>query len=52
MAHGTTQHTASRHPFLKLAAPIILAGISLGLYAQTATPVTLLNVSYNPTREL
>jgi ABC-type sulfate transport system substrate-binding protein len=52
MAHSPTHQTASRRPFLKLAASIVLTGLSMGLYAQTPAPVTLLNVSYDPTREL
>ena len=44
--------TLSRRPLLQLAAAIALTGLGLGLHAQTLPPVTLLNVSYDPTREL
>ncbi|NVO06034.1 MAG: sulfate ABC transporter substrate-binding protein [Rhodoferax sp.] len=46
-------HTLNRRPFLQLAAALVLAGTALGaVHAQTPPPVTLLNVSYDPTREL
>jgi sulfate/thiosulfate transport system substrate-binding protein len=41
---------AQRRDFIKLSLAIALAGSALALYAQPA--VTLLNVSYDPTREL
>jgi sulfate transport system substrate-binding protein len=46
--------TLSRRPFLQLAASIALAGVSIGstVQAQSPAPITLLNVSYDPTREL
>ena len=46
--------TLPRRPFLQLAASIALAATGLGsaVHAQTPVPVTLLNVSYDPTREL
>jgi sulfate transport system substrate-binding protein len=46
--------TLSRRPCLQLAASIALIGASLGylVHAQTAAPITLFNVSYDPTREL
>ncbi len=49
---ATLTSTLSRRPLLQRAAAIALVGISLGLHAQTLPPVTLLNVSYDPTREL
>ena len=55
MTDRNTPTTFSRRPFLKLAASIALAGASLGvLHSALAQlpPVTLLNVSYDPTREL
>jgi len=46
--------TFSRRPFLRLAASMALAAVSIGsaVHAQAPAPVTLLNVSYDPTREL
>ena len=46
--------TFSRRPFLQLAASMALAAVSIGsaVHAQAPAPVTLLNVSYDPTREL
>jgi sulfate transport system substrate-binding protein len=46
--------TLSRRPFLQLAASIALVAASLGttVQAQTPAPITLFNVSYDPTREL
>jgi len=47
--------TVTRRPFLKLAATLALGGAALGLAQHAlaqAAPVTLLNVSYDPTREL
>jgi sulfate/thiosulfate transport system substrate-binding protein len=57
MAHRHPQAGFSRRPFLKLASAIALVGATLGapLHALAQTPpapVTLLNVSYDPTREL
>jgi sulfate/thiosulfate-binding protein len=49
MANRQTLSRISRRPSLKLAAAVALAGASLGAFAQA---VTLLNVSYDPTREL
>ncbi len=49
MANRQTLSRISRRPFLKLAAAMALAGASFGALAQA---VTLLNVSYDPTREL
>ena len=49
MANRQTLSRISRRPFLKLAAAMALAGASFGAFAQA---VTLLNVSYDPTREL
>jgi sulfate transport system substrate-binding protein len=46
--------TFTRRPFLRMVASIALLGASLGhiAQAQTAAAITLLNVSYDPTREL
>ena len=52
MAHRPSPAGLSRRPFLKLASAIALAGAVFGALAQTPAPVTLLNVSYDPTREL
>ncbi len=54
MAHRRTVSIHSRRPFLQLAATMALAATGLGhaVHAQTPPPVTLLNVSYDPTREL
>jgi len=54
MAHPPTISTPSRRPFLQLAATIALTAVSMGsaVHAQTPAPITLLNVSYDPTREL
>ena len=54
MANRPQESTVSRRPFLKLAAAIALAGASLGAVhnALAQQAVTLLNVSYDPTREL
>jgi len=54
MANRPTFSTLSRRPFLQLAASIALTATGLGsaVHAQTPVPVTLLNVSYDPTREL
>ena len=54
MANSHPQTRLSRRPFLKLAAAAALAATSLGtvLQAQAQQAVTLLNVSYDPTREL
>ena len=54
MAHRPLTSTLSRRPFLQLAASVVLGGMSLAtvVHAQTPPPVTLLNVSYDPTREL
>ncbi|WP_342619848.1 sulfate ABC transporter substrate-binding protein [Rhodoferax sp. GW822-FHT02A01] len=54
MANRHPQSRLSRRPFLKLAAAVAVAATSLGasLQAQAQQAVTLLNVSYDPTREL
>jgi sulfate transport system substrate-binding protein len=54
MANHPLHRTLSRRPFLQLAASIALVGASLGsvVQAQSPAPITLLNVSYDPTREL
>jgi sulfate transport system substrate-binding protein len=54
MANSHPQSRLSRRPFLKLAAAVAVAATSLGasLQAQAQQAVTLLNVSYDPTREL
>jgi sulfate transport system substrate-binding protein len=54
MANHPLTHILSRRPFLQLTASIALAAACMGsaLHAQTPAPVTLLNVSYDPTREL
>ncbi len=54
MAKPPLTSTLSRRPFLQLAASIALSSLSLGhaVQAQTPPPITLLNVSYDPTREL
>jgi sulfate transport system substrate-binding protein len=44
--------TQRRHFIKKLVSALVLTGITLGTVAQAAEPVTLLNVSYDPTREL
>jgi sulfate transport system substrate-binding protein len=53
MAKHPLTSTLSRRPFLQLAVSIALAELGTGttLHAQTLLPVTLLNVSYDPTRE-
>lgn len=54
MTDRSTFGSTSRRPFLKLAASMALAVGALGLthQAQAQQAVTLLNVSYDPTREL
>ncbi len=53
MANRPLTSTLSRRPFLQRAASVVLAGMSFAtVHAQTPPPVTLLNVSYDPTREL
>jgi sulfate transport system substrate-binding protein len=56
MAYRTPTHTSqlSRRPLLQLLAAAAWAGTSMGtvVHAQTPAPITLLNVSYDPTREL
>ena len=50
MAHRRPPNLFSRRPLLKFAIAATLAAASLGAYAQK--PIELLNVSYDPTREL
>ena len=54
MANRPQANTVSRRPFLRIAAAIALAGASLSVaqIALAQQAVTLLNVSYDPTREL
>jgi sulfate transport system substrate-binding protein len=55
MTDHSTPGTVSRRPFLKLAASVALTAATFGLAHNAlaqAAPVTLLNVSYDPTREL
>lgn len=54
MANRHRPSSLSRRPFLKLAAAVAVAASTLGtiLHAQAQQAVTLLNVSYDPTREL
>jgi sulfate transport system substrate-binding protein len=54
VANRPQTNTLSRRPFLQLVASFALVSASLGhiAQAQTAAPITLLNVSYDPTREL
>jgi sulfate transport system substrate-binding protein len=54
MANRHTTSTQSFRQFLRLATAIALVGIGMvsAAQAQTPAPMTLLNVSYDPTREL